>query len=125
MQTDEKLLIEPYEDEQGNSPFGDFLLTLPDKDIDFIAKKLINFQEYRISQLKNRSDFLDVIEGTDIELFELKFKRSPQYRAVCIVRGNKIIILEMFKGSGSNGRVLKYIGKARERADDWDKRFQR
>lgn len=126
MQIEEKVVIEAFEDEDGNSPIGDFLIKLPVKESSRIIKKKEYLEKYTIPKLKNKKQFLEKIEGADTELWELKFPISPPYRSVCIVRGNKIVMLEMFKGSGSNGRVLKYaVEVSCERAIDWDNRFQK
>lgn len=120
--TEKKLIIELWDDGKGNSPIEGFLAKLPAKSFNYIVKKREYFEKYTVQKLKNNRQFLEDIQGTDPKLWELKFPSSPPYRAVCIVRENKIIILVMFKGSGSNSEVLKHTSKAFERAVEWDRR---
>lgn len=94
---------------------------LPAKDFKYIIDKRAYFHRHSISQLKI-SRHLENIRGAT-ELWELKFHWRTEYRAVCIIRENKIVMLDMFKGSGSAGRgVTKYIPKCLQRAEDWNKR---
>ncbi len=121
MLAEEKLIIEPYKNGSGDFPIKDFLENLPRKDFHYIVKKLSYFQGYSISQLKN-SRHLEIVRGHN-EFWELKFHHISEYRAVCILRKNKIILLEMFKGSGSRGNVTRYIEKCLERVKVWDKNY--
>lgn len=113
-----KLTIEAYEDDEGNSPIEDFLKSLSAKDFSYIVKKRAYFHGYSIPQLKN-SRHLENIRSA-VAFWELKFHSPTPYRTVCIIRGNKVVILDMFKGSGSDGEVIRHIPKCLQRAHDWD-----
>ncbi len=123
MPIEEKLIIEPWDDGEGNSPIEDFLAELPAKSFRYIVRKREYYEKRTVQQLKNNRLFLEDIKGTDSKLWELKFRSSPQYRAVCIIRGNSIIMLVMFKGSGSEGEVMRHVPKALERSIAWDERY--
>ena len=76
-----------------------------------------------MNQLKNNRKYLESIKGVDSEiaLWELKFYSDPPYRAVCMIKEYRIIVLEMFQGSGSHGEVMKWVQKALKKAEEWYK----
>ena len=54
MTAEEKLIIEAYEDDEGNSPIEAFLEDLSAKDFNFIIKKRDHFQKYFLRYRKER-----------------------------------------------------------------------
>ena len=122
MSMEENLIIEAWDDGDGRSTIEDFIASLPVETQNRIIKKNEHFQQYTISRFKN-GKHLEKIRGEKFELWELKYPfHSPPYRAVCIIRNSKIILLEMFSGSGSHGNVLKYVPRAVQRAQEWDQK---
>lgn len=86
-----------------------------------ITNKIKYYQNYTVSQLKNNRKYLEKIEGVNygFVLWELKFPSDPPYRCICVIKEHSIIMLEMFQGSGSDGKVTKRVPRAVKKANEW------
>ena len=117
MDTEKKCLIIPWNDES----LMKFFATLAPRLIAAIDKKRKYYENLTVAQLKNNKDYLDNIKGVTsrIPLWELKFPSDPPHRAICIIKENKIIILLMFQGSGSNGKVMRWVPYALKNVEKW------
>lgn len=121
----DKISIDLWDDGLDSTPIEDFLSNLQPVSVSYyVAQKLIYYRQHTITQLRNNRQYLEEIRGIDDpQLWELKFYSHPHCRAICLVGISKIVILEMFMGSGSGGRVSKFTPKAIERARSWLDRF--
>ncbi|MFY9462615.1 MAG: hypothetical protein WAP52_00305 [Candidatus Sungiibacteriota bacterium] len=115
---EEKCCIEDW-----NGQEMTILDSLPHRVVVPILNKIRYYQNHTVNQLKNNRKFLESISGvnSEIVLWELKFYSDPPYRAICIVIGSRIIVLVMFQGSGSHGKVRKWVPKALVKAGEWYK----
>jgi len=104
------------------SPISNFLLSLIEKDQVQITKKNETFAQKSVQQLCMLED-LKKIKGTEHPaLYELKYRTKNPYRAICLRTGeNDLLVLEMFKGSGSDGEVERHIPTAKKRLGIWQK----
>lgn len=118
--------IELWEDLSGVSPVGEFLKDISDTHVkSWVVKKTDHFRKYTLRQFLNTSHIVP-IEGVSYRerLYELRYASSGprNFRATCIIWNRTLIVLEMFQGSGSNGKVLKYVPISIQRADSWIER---
>jgi hypothetical protein len=113
--------IEYWQNPQGNCPIEQFILKLPAKHQAWIAKKDVFFESMSVRELMRSSYFEKV---SDTELWELKYSGSGgyNYRMLCIIWHRGIVALVMFQGSGSGGKLNKYITRAQANAEDWKNR---
>lgn len=113
---DEKSYIETWDSSEELVSKLPFRVRVP------ILKKMQFYQNYTVNQLKNNRKYLEKIEGvnSDIVLWELKFYSDPPYRCICVIKEHRIIVLEMFQGSGSDGKVMKWVPRAVKKAEKWN-----
>lgn len=111
-----------WEAKDDHSPITEFLDSIAVRDAVWISKKNSYFERKNYKQLEYSKHWGKIV-NIDYELYELKYHSSPPYRAICIPWKEKIVILVLFKGSGSNGNVNRYLPTAVERAKDWKERF--
>lgn len=112
---DEKSCIEVWDDSEELVSRLPFRVRVP------ILKKMQYYRNYTVNQLKNKSKYLEKIEAVNshIVLWELKFPSDPPYRFVCLIKEHRIIVLEIFQGSGSDGKVRKRVPQALKKAEAW------
>ncbi len=77
-----------------------------------ITNKLAMYSLVTTSELKSLGRLEKIKGRNDYSLSELRIKSSPPIRFLVKVFENSIIVLVSFKGSGSNGRVSKFVEKA-------------
>ena len=105
-----------------SSPISDFLLGLIEKDKVQIKKKMDLFVQKSVQELCRLEDLKKIRGTANPALYELKFRLHNPYRAICLRTGeNGLLILEMFKGSGSGGEVERHLPLARKRFEQMPK----
>lgn len=116
--------IEYWEDSRGFSAVTKFILEqIPTEDQARIAKKNNHFRSLTFQQLC-KTPFFEPVKGAKYPLWELKYlaSKSMNYRALCILHKSILVILLIFKGSGSEGKLQKHFPQAIQRAEDWKRR---
>ncbi len=112
---DDLVILEVWENKTGFSPYSAALEKIKnDKTYDQIIKHNEHFGQLTLRQLlRNKTKIekaLCKIKGLE-KLWELKYVITSPYRAVCIIQKNKITLLMLMKGSGSKGKLNKFIKK--------------
>lgn len=111
--------IEFYEDKRGIS---DILDGMPPKDQARFFKKTESFKKLPFySFVRHDSvEFIPNYKG----FYEIKYKfSSPPYRAIAFIQNTCLVLLLVFKGSGSGGNLNKHLVRAVNRANDWKNRY--
>lgn len=111
------LEIELYEDKVGES---DLMGDMSARDRSRFIKKNEDFEKFTLRQFL-KSNHIDPVEDNK-GFFEVKYRFSPPYRAVAFLCKGILLILLVFKGSGSDGKLKKHIGRAINRLEDWKSR---
>ena len=72
-----------------------------------------------------RTPYFRKAQGAKDTLWELQYPASHgmNYRAICLLWQQRVVVLVMFKGSGSGGKIRHYFQQAIERAEDWKRRY--
>lgn len=110
--------------DSNDQPVKNFIVQLPPKTKSRIFKRADHYAEMTVDQLLANREILEKVHGSTYPLYELKFRISPPIRAISIIWKNKVVVLKMFKGSGSNGRLGKEVTRqVIEMADNWKLRF--
>ena len=101
----------------GSSPISDFLMHVEVNDLKQIKKKDELFSKKTVRELCLSRD-LTKIKGTgNPPLYELRYQFKNPYRAICLrIKENELLIVEIFRGSGSGGEVEKHLPIAIKRA---------
>ena|SRR3989344_2396508 len=116
----EPVQIELYTDKNGNM---DLLDDMPIKDQRKFVQKNEDFTKRTLQQFLRSKDINPIVGFKNY--YEIKYWfSSPPYRGISIIRKQLVVILSVFKGSGSGGALKKYISKAINRAQDWLSRNQ-
>jgi|SRR3989344_1683581 len=111
--------IKLYEDAQGQS---DLLKDMSTRDQARFIKKNEDFEKLSFHQFL-KSKLVDRIFNHN-NFYELKyFFSEPPYRALAFIFKGELIILLVFKGSGSRGKLIRYLPRAINRANDWGQRY--
>lgn len=111
--------IELYEDEKGES---DLLLQMSPKDKARFVKKNEDLEKLPFYNFRQSKD-VSPIRGLNC-FYELRYRfSSPPYRAIAFIHKSLLVILLVFKGSGSNGKLEKNLPKAINRSKKWKSRF--
>ncbi len=120
---DFRVEIEYWEDVDGISPIVQFIRERPLEHQVRIKKRNDHFRNLTFQQLRN-TPFFELATGAKHPLWELKYLASKgmNYRALCIIHKNILVVLVVFKGSGSGGRLQKYFPQAIQRAEEWKQR---
>ena len=110
--------IELYEDVRGRV---DLLIDMPVRDRVRFVNKNILFQQFTFRQFLSSKNIVP-IQGHR-GYYEIKyFFTHPPYRAIAIIHKEALLLLIVFKGSGSKGRLERYIKQAVSRASEWNTR---
>lgn len=106
-----KVQIEIWENEDGFSPYTDFFKSIRDERTkDRIIKKNRFFEKLEFGQLTRSRDQIEKVKVKGFEeLWELKYLISPPFRAVCFIWNNKLVLLMLMAGSGSNGLLTRFV----------------
>ena len=121
---DFKFGIEYWEHSNGFSPVAEFFKELPAE-----HKKRIGDREDFCEGLSFlellRTPYFRKAQGAKDTLWELRYPASHgmNYRAICLLWQQRVVVLVMFKGSGSGGKIRHYFQQAIERAEDWKRRY--
>jgi len=109
--------IEIYVDEKGETDLFD---DMSNNDQSKFIKKNEDFQKFTLPQLLRANHVRSIKGRVNKGFFEIRYLfTSPPYRAISIIHKNLLVILVLFKGSGSGGKLEKHIKKAKTRADYW------
>lgn len=110
-----KILL--YENTKGES---DILSGMSFKEKSRFIKKTEDFQKLPFLKFRSSKD----VEFISDNFYELKYRFThPPYRGIAIIYKDCLVILLVFKGSGSNGKLNKNMPRAINRANDWKSRF--
>ena len=106
-----KVKIEIWESEDGFSPYLNSFKTINDERTkDRIIKRNRFFEKLEFGQLTGSRDQIEKVKIRGLEeLWELKYLITPPFRAVCFIWDNKLILLMLMAGSGSDGRLTRFI----------------
>lgn len=93
----------------GFSPVHEFLSDkkIQERDRVNILKKIEYFNQLTLEELRKTKDFVKIKSSGVPALFELKFKLMIPFRAVCGLHKDEIVIIKIFKGSGSGGGLRR------------------
>ena len=110
--------IDHWRDVNGNSPVTYYFLGLSQKTQARIAKRDDYFEKYTVQDFIKLPD-IESTKGTQ-GYWELKYRGKGEfnYRMIFIIWNKKVIGLELFHGSGSDGRLAKHMPVAIARAND-------
>ena len=112
------LEIELYVDKVGKSDLMDDMSV---RDRSRFIKKNEDFEKFTLFQFLKSNHIEPVKENKGS--FEVKYHfSSPPYRAVAFLCRGILLILLVFKGSGSDGKLKKHIGQAINRLENWKSR---
>lgn len=112
---EKNLEIELYVDEVGKS---DLMEDMTARDKARFVKKNEDFEKFTTFQFL-KSKHIDPVQDNK-GFFEVKYRfSSPPYRAVAFLYEHILLILLIFKGSGSDGKLKKHMGKAIARLESW------
>ena len=112
------LEIELYVDEVGKSDLMDDMSV---RDRSRFIKKNEDFEKFTIFQFLKSKHIEPVKKNKGF--FEVKYRfSSPPYRAVAFLCRGILLVLLVFKGSGSDGKLKKHIGQAVNRFENWKSR---
>ena len=112
------LEIELYVDKVGKS---DLMEEMSARDRVRFIKKNEDFEKFTQFQLLKSKHIEPVKEHKGF--FEVKYRfSSPPYRAITFIYKSILLILLVFKGSGSDGKLRKHMVQAINRLEDWKSR---
>jgi len=106
-----KVKIEIWENEDGFSPYLNSFKAIKDERAkDRIIKRNRFFEKLEFGQLTGSRDQIEKVKIRGLEeLWELKYLITPPFRAVCFIWDNKLVLLMLMAGSGSDGRLTRFV----------------
>lgn len=120
-----KVKIEIWEGKDGFSPYIESFESIKDKQTrKRITKRNRFFEELEFGQLIRDGDQMQKakIDGLE-ELWELKYLITPPFRAICFMWDNKLVLLMLMAGSGSEGKLNRFVNSKastiRQMIDSW------
>jgi len=106
-----KVRIEIWESKDGFSPYTDSFKSIRDERTkDRIIKKNRFFEKLEFGQLTRSRDQIEKVKIRGFEeLWELKYLISPPFRALCFIWNDKLVLLMLMAGSGSDGLLTRFV----------------
>ena len=106
-----KVKIEIWEDKEGFSPYiNTFKAIKDDRTKDRIIKRNRYFEKLEFGQLTRSRDQIEKVKVRGFEeLWELKYLITPPFRTVCFIWDNKLVLLMLMAGSGSDGHLTRFV----------------
>lgn len=108
-----KVEIEIWEDKTGFSPYTDTFKSIKnERTKDRIIKRNRFFEKLEFGQLTRSRDQMEKVKVKGFEdLWELKYLITPPFRAICFIWGNKLVLLMLMAGSGSDGLLTRFVNR--------------
>lgn len=106
-----KVKIEIWESEEGFSPYiNSFKAIKDERTKDRIIKRNRFFEKLEFGQLTRGHDQIEKVKIRGFEeLLELKYLITPPFRALCFIWDNKLVLLMLMAGSGSDGHLTRFV----------------
>ncbi|OGI94399.1 hypothetical protein A3A03_03850 [Candidatus Nomurabacteria bacterium RIFCSPLOWO2_01_FULL_40_18] len=106
-----KVKIEIWGDNTGFSPYIDTFKSIKDERTkDRIIKRNRFFEKLEFGQLTRSRDQMEKVKVRGLkELWELKYLITPPFRAVCFIWNDKLVLLMLMAGSGSDGFLTRFV----------------
>jgi len=106
-----KIEIEIWENKDGFSPYTNSFEAIKDERTrERIIKRNRFFEKLEFGQLTRSRDQMEKVKMKGFEeLWELKYLITPPYRALCFIWKNKLVLLMLMVGSGSDGSLTRFI----------------
>ncbi len=102
--------LEIYEDTEKWCPYFESIEDIRNPGtVKAIMRRNEYYQKLKYFQLRNSDEFVDIKNSPIDGLVEVKYKIQPPYRAIAYFRARKLFLLLLMKGSGSNGKINRFV----------------
>ena len=111
-----KVKIEIWQNQEGFCHYLDsFNAIKSERTKDRISKRNRFFEQLEFRQLMRDRSLMEKVKVRGLEdLLELKYLITPPFRSICIIWKEKLVLLMLMSGSGSDGRLTRFVqGRAK------------